>query len=1055
MLLALAAGGAFLAPATQAQTVTAVDGDMFLGIRAGGGTGATKDYVIDIGQASQFENATGVLVLSNLGNVGADLTATFGATWYNRSDIFWGIAGTTGQTSSINGDPIRTLFATAEEPTPGTESTPWVRLSGTAQSQTANKVIGMMNAFIGGTQANGIGATIQTTSDTNSWASYQPGGTSANSGPSSISFAVFNPSIEGSFGNGTSGSMLDLFRMQPSSTPGINGDYLGRFIMNNSGQLTFVPVAAFGTGTVTIENSTYTVNQTTGTLQVNVTRTGDLSSAASVNFSTADSTAVGGTDFTTITNQVLNFGINQSTVTVPVTISANARSGTFGLALSSLSSGQTVGANGTAAVTISVPVVASVIDLASATFTANQSATSVTINLVRTVGTSAVSVNIATPGSIDDTAVAGTDYVVPTGASATVSFAANVNVGSATVTLSPQSGVQPNKQFAVSLTSPSAHASIGTTQPAATVRILADDTVPPSVTITAPLANATIPGPNVTIAGTSFDNIGVDEVQVSLNGGAFTDATLSPTGTGATWSLTLPAAGGLNTVRVQAFDAKRNASPLVSRSFTYVKKSSLNVTVVTTGGGTGGTVAGALSAVGTPYTVGSTYSLTATAKPGFVFNGWTVQGLSGPTTEVPKLMFVFNDALASSGPPPTITATFIVNPFVGSKIGAFSGLVKSHAGTTASNSTTGFINLTVTATGAFTGTLKIDGLTLPVSGLFDNSGVARFGTARTSSLTVPRVVRPALVLALNLDLTGTSGKITGTVTQYRRSTVIATSDVDADRAAFSAIVPVSSTGPANYLANKGLYTIVLPAKAQPLTSDLTIADYPQGDGIGTLTVMANGSVTLSGTLADGTAITANAPLSKNYTVPVYAQLYAGNTGSFSGVATLNLMNLDSDVSGTDFDWFRPWINEAQYYPWGWDEGVKIDLIGAQYANTAGSTVLKKPGGPSVPLSLTSPNASLTFSDGGLASSFSKNVTISTANVVSTGTPADKSFSLTLTAGTGKIAGSLTHTDGTMPKFQGILLQKGANAGGYGFFLTVAPKVVDGTGLSGGISLIGN
>jgi hypothetical protein len=42
----------------------------------------------------------------------------------------------------------------------------------------------------------------------------------------------------------------------------------------------------------------------------------------------------------------------------------------------------------------------------------------------------------------------------------------------------------------------------------------------------------------------------------------------------------------------------------------------------------------------------------------------------------------------------------------------------------------------------------------------------------------------------------------------------------------------------------------------------------------------------------------------------------------------------------------------------------------------------------------------------------------------------------------------------VPAFKGMIYQKGPNAGAYGFFLTKQPVPIDYTGVSGGVSLIG-
>jgi len=101
---------------------------------------------------------------------------------------------------------------------------------------------------------------------------------------------------------------------------------------------------------------------------------------------------------------------------------------------------------------------------------------------------------------------------------------------------------------------------------------------------------------------------------------------------------------------------------------------------------------------------------------------------------------------------------------------------------------------------------------------------------------------------------------------------------------------------------------------------------------------------------------------------------------------------------------------------------------------------------------------LTSTDGHLSEDVEKLVSISTSNAITrVPDPADPTFNLTVAPLTGTITGAFLHTADDLPNltpFQGIILQKGPDAGAYGFFKTKAPAVIDYTGESGGVSLIG-
>ena len=101
------------------------------------------------------------------------------------------------------------------------------------------------NFYVTNTNPNGGGpAVIEGQSDTNSYGSFMPGGTTSNSGPApGISYAQFNPTIEGTFANGTAGIKLELFRLTSSTGLGNPGTDLGNFTISNSGILTWTPEA--------------------------------------------------------------------------------------------------------------------------------------------------------------------------------------------------------------------------------------------------------------------------------------------------------------------------------------------------------------------------------------------------------------------------------------------------------------------------------------------------------------------------------------------------------------------------------------------------------------------------------------------------------------------------------------------------------------------------------------------------------------------------------------------------------------------------------------------
>lgn len=557
-----------------------------------------------------------------------------------------------------------------------------------------------------------------------------------------------------------------------------------------------------------------------------------------------------------------------------------------------------------------------------------------------------------------------------------------------------------------------------------------DDITAPGVTIASPLASAKVAESGtgfIDITGTASDNKLVDRVEASLNGGPFNAAalTLAPGGLTATYAASVSPVPGANTVSVRCYDAYDNVSSVVTRSFSYVVLRNFDLTITPAAGGT---VSFTPLLVGGQAQIGVTYTLKATASTGYFWDFWTAPGVSGAAAESTSLTVVMSEGLA-------VTANFLATPF---SAGAYTGLARPAAGVTPAQRNLGLFTGTLTSTGALTGKVNFAGVLHNFTTTFDKHTGDATGASTTLSWN------------LHLDLTGGTDKITGTITQTANGDVCS---VDADRTFFSTtnLVPsrfLNAAGTGN-----GIYSIVFAARAsQP---GLTTAQYPRGDGYATLTLQPNGTINVAATLADGTITTASAPLSKNFQMPL--ALIIQSTSTITGMTLGGMIQFDttlpdSDVIGGGLQWFRPAKAGVSYYPAGWPGGISTDLIGCKYALPVGSSVL--PGlGAADPVN---GNATLSISEGQLAAGISKNLNISTTNTVTKIPTTDTSYTMTLTTSTGigLVGGSFTHSGSATvkPAIKGIILQKGASRGGYGFFLSPVP--VGSSGESGSIQLLG-
>lgn len=231
-----------------ASIITPSYSDLILGLRVitlyGGdgtalpaqGIGGGTNLMVNLGQASQFYNpSSNSFTVSGL--VPQDLTTIYGANWKTRTDLAWGIVGTTGAVSgTVDAHAVKsTIWATVGEETPGVLSaTPQFRLPASLQNGPISKNISPL--FVGTAPFNGA----TSTSNSNTAAAISAG---AQGSWSSLSLD------NGSFGLGVSieastkiatgsYSVLDLYELQPNSTRRA-GAYLGSFWLSDGGVLTF------------------------------------------------------------------------------------------------------------------------------------------------------------------------------------------------------------------------------------------------------------------------------------------------------------------------------------------------------------------------------------------------------------------------------------------------------------------------------------------------------------------------------------------------------------------------------------------------------------------------------------------------------------------------------------------------------------------------------------------------------------------------------------------------------------------------------------------------
>ncbi len=210
-----------------AHALTYTSGDLLIGFR--NTTSSTQDYVIDLGNVSQFSQMNGATFTLNVGDTLGNLTSIFGATPFTNTK--WGVAGDLGSTlyAGKNESPFGT------SPT-STTSGNYLRNLSATQDGIASSIdtAGGYYASLSAAPNTTVGA-FQSTSNPSSWAASMAGSAFGQWSPS-----AFEPTINAST---NAGHALDLFQINPDDTA-TNGTlaptYLGRFVVDtSSGNITF------------------------------------------------------------------------------------------------------------------------------------------------------------------------------------------------------------------------------------------------------------------------------------------------------------------------------------------------------------------------------------------------------------------------------------------------------------------------------------------------------------------------------------------------------------------------------------------------------------------------------------------------------------------------------------------------------------------------------------------------------------------------------------------------------------------------------------------------
>lgn len=533
-----------------------------------------------------------------------------------------------------------------------------------------------------------------------------------------------------------------------------------------------------------------------------------------------------------------------------------------------------------------------------------------------------------------------------------------------------------------------------------------------------------ITAPNITATATSANGA---VVNFTVNAQDIVDGTIA--------AQTVPASGstfpiGKTTVNVTATDTRGNSS---TSSFT-----------LTVQGGAFDTVAPVVIVTSpTATTVAGTFNITGTVKENIALNTFSVSlngtplTLDAPLTFSPNAVLpwavtgvtpengpnvIIVDAVDFSGRITRVTrkVTFI-NTAIAGRAGTYNAVFMPVG--TPSTASTALLNVKLGKTGTFSGSVQLSGVKIPLKGVIQSDGTARFLPNLALSLPLKKGTLTLGLLEFSItDAAGLAGNIVDA-----QDTIIASGS--GRRAPYSSKAPVPLAflnQPVSGTFTKGIYNIAFPSKPQP---PLTAAQFPQGHCFASLKISRTGKVTYAGKLADGTKLAGSTLLRADGSALAFAQLYS-KRGVFAGDLAFSDLP-DSDVVGNGFVWIRPPQTTVRHYPAGWPGGLRVNAIGTKWAAptsfdfSQGAT------------NLATGNAGFLFRDGLISTPIVQPVNVDPGTFVATTVPATgAAYTISTNKNTGQFNGTFTHSDGKQPAFQGIILNKGGTRAGAGFFLSV-------------------
>ena len=241
--------GSAMAASSAMGAFTFTNGDLVLGFQATSGTGSTKNVFFNLGSGVAVrDNPT----IGSLGNISTTLSSVFGANWYSRSDVYFGVIGNlnggspTGfpGTAAVNGDPSRTFYLST--PTVDVAQGQLIAAAAypSASLGSASTKFSGTEAILPGlnTEADGAAILDQTNSPVqwaNGWSAWNP--------TPGAAYDTFTGGIQQNFGKLTDSTYVDIQRVLATNTGSSQigvvggGTYETTLSIGSNGSISLIP----------------------------------------------------------------------------------------------------------------------------------------------------------------------------------------------------------------------------------------------------------------------------------------------------------------------------------------------------------------------------------------------------------------------------------------------------------------------------------------------------------------------------------------------------------------------------------------------------------------------------------------------------------------------------------------------------------------------------------------------------------------------------------------------------------------------------------------------